>query len=340
MAMKEFQPGSVLFESGQTLDKIYLVVRGSVRASFPGGSYLLKNGDIAGLADINFRETFLRYEAVEKTTVVEYVYEPGNLSGFVGTNKDTVKYLFTSLFHQLGELSGHYTLIKNEFASLKDYLSECYEDYKACCEKIALSPGELAGFDDAVNVDFEEVLPDWITGYYNSLREIVMGSDVTTPDPDFLIGLITKSGRDLREMVSLSGEIESNKSDIHNLLMNESAMDLFELYQSLYVKGVKKLGIDDPSVGKIYRLMNDLLMQIETEGIDKEPFFEARKAQYEGALKLANELASSMGEKEETHGKEQLEQIADSLKKIVEYSGVDEETAKSFVDSVNAYKNT
>ncbi|MCR4788588.1 MAG: cyclic nucleotide-binding domain-containing protein, partial [Lachnospiraceae bacterium] len=46
------------------------------------------------------------------------------------------------------------------------------------------------------------------------------------------------------------------------------------------------------------------------------------------------------GEKEETHGKEQLEQIADSLKKIVEYSGVDEETAKSFVDSVNAYKNT
>ncbi|MCR4989627.1 MAG: hypothetical protein K6A38_02025 [Lachnospiraceae bacterium] len=340
MAMKEFAKDAVIFEAGQALDRLYLIVRGSVRVTFPGGSYLLKNGDIVGLADINFKETFLKYEAADKTTVVEYAYEPGKVSELLTGNKDAVKYFLASLFHQLDELSSHYKLTRNEYTSLKEYLTGCYEDYKECCKKVSISAGELNGYEELEERNPEEFLPGWITGYYSRLSEIVMGADNSNPDPDFLTGLITKSGRDLREMVSIGDEIEAVKADIHVLLMNEGKTDLFEMYQSLYVKAVKKLGVDDPAVGQIYRQLNDLLLQIETEGLDKEPLYEKRKAQFEEAVKQANELAMNREGNEEQFGKEQLEKIKDSLVTIIKYSEIEEEKGQAFVKSVTEYKNT
>ena len=129
MAMKEIAPGTVIYESGQAYDKLLLIARGSVRVSFPGGSFLLKNGDIVCLADINSYRTSLKYEAVEKTTVMEYPYESGRISELINANKDAVKYFLSSLFHQIDELSGHYKLVKNEYSNLKDYLGSCYDDY-------------------------------------------------------------------------------------------------------------------------------------------------------------------------------------------------------------------
>ncbi len=340
MAMKEIAPGTVIYESGQVYDKLLLIVRGSVRASFPSGNFLLKNGDIVCLADINSYRTSLKYETVEKTTVMEYPYECGKISELINAHKDAVKYFLTSLFHQLDELSGHYKLAKNEYTSLKNYLDECYGDYLGCCEKISISSGELTGYEDLENADLEELLPDWITGYYSDLSELVTNSSLISPSPEFLIGLITKSGKDLRELVSSSAGIESAKSEYRNLLMNESRVDLFELYQSLYLKAIRKMGPDDETVGRIYRLMNDLQLQIETEGINKEIFFESRKAQHEEAMRQANEIARNRDELEEEHGKEQLERVADSLGKILSCADISEELTKSFTEHVNAYKHT
>lgn len=340
MAMKEIASGTVIYESGQAYDKLLLIARGCVRVSFPGGSFLLKNGDIVCLADINSYRTSLKYETVEKTTVMEYPYESGRISELINANKDAVKYFLSSLFHQIDELSGHYKLVKNEYASLKDYLNSCYDDYKDCCERISISAGELTGYEELQNSGLEELLPDWITGYYATLRELVISSPSAAPTPEFLIGLMTKSGKDLRELVSSSNEIETAKSEYRALLMNESKMDLFELFQSLYLKAIRKMGPEDETVGRIFRLMNDLLLQIETEGINKEAFFETRKAQYDEAMRQANEIARNRDELEEEHGKEQLEKVSDSLGKILSCADVSEELAKSFTDHVNAYKHT
>lgn len=340
MGLKAFNEGTVIYDEAQEITKLYLIANGTVKASFDGGSFILKKGDIVGLADLNFKETFLKYEVVEKLQAMEYNYTPGSLNDLLVNNKDATRYFIISLFHQLEELSGHYKLLKNEFNSLKDYLVSCYEDYMMICKKLSISPSELSEYEEISSYAYDELLPDWITGYYNSLQNIVLSSEAAAKDADFITGLITKSGRDLREMVSLSGELETSKSDMLSLLMNENSVDLFEMYISLYMKAVKKLGLDDATVGQIYRQINDLLLQAETQGINEEPFFATRKNQYEGAMKLAAELAANQEEAADEHGAEQLELVANSLTTILQYACVDEELAAAFANNVKAYKHT
>ena len=340
MGMKEIANGVTLYESGQSLEKLYLIGRGSVKVSFPGGSFVLKNGDIVGLSDINFKETFLKYETLEKCTVMEYPLNNRAVHELLSSNRDATKYFLQSLFHQISEFAGIYKLLKNEFSSLKDYLETAYTDYGELSKKLSLSPAELTEYENVMGLDLEDFLPDWITGYYSSLKDMVLTSKTAAADADFLTGLITKSGRDIREMVSMCGEIEAGKADILSLIMNENCNDIFELYLNLYPKAVKKLGLDDPYVGQIYRRLNGILLQAKTEGLDEEIFYMKRKATFNEVLETAKRLGAEKEDEDEIHSKEQAADLKDSLIKILEYGDLDEEMKKSFIGHVKAYKNT
>ncbi len=339
MGMKEISAGTVIYETEQKIDTLYLVVKGLIKASFPGGEYFLKNGDIVGLADLSSKDTLLKYEAIEKTSVVTYEFD-GSVSDFLGKNKDVTKYFLASLFSQLESISGQYLLVKNEYQCLKDYLITCNEDYKMFCDKISLSPSELENYDEVTQFSFEDVLPEWVTGYYAILQEIVKQSELGNTNCDFITGLMVKSSRDIREMISLSGEIESYEADILNLLMNENSLDMFEMYVSLYTKAVKKLGMDDRAIGQIYRAMEDILMQAETRGISEESFFDRRKSEYKKVLENAEQIAQNHKENEEIYGSNQTESLNDSLNTILNYAEPDEEIKKAFYEHVTEYKKT
>ena len=49
---KEIQKGAVICQNGQTADSIHMIIKGTVRAIYPGGEYLLEKGDVIGLFDI------------------------------------------------------------------------------------------------------------------------------------------------------------------------------------------------------------------------------------------------------------------------------------------------
>lgn len=340
MGLVGIEAGTIIYNTGDTTDKLILIMKGSVRVSFIGGSYTIKNGDFIGIADLGHRHAVMAYEALEKCQVVEYPFSQGQLSSFLSTNKDTHKFFLTSLFRQLNEISSLYRLLKNEYESIKTYLSSSYDDYLSFCEDLSTSPGELAQYDEIINFNFEEILPDWVTGYYSVLEDIVTGSGNGAFDTSFLTGLLLKSANDITQMVTACSEVESIKSDLMSLLVNESGMDLLELFLSLYMKGAKKTGIDNPVMGKIQRTINDIMMQAETQGIDKEEFYSKRQDDYERVIIEAEEISKRRDKNMESHGEEQFAKVSESLKTILEYAEVDEELEKSFFDNVAVYKKT
>ena len=55
---KEIQKGTVICQSGQPADSIHMIIKGTVRAIYQGGEYLLEKGDVIGLFDI-YRENYI-----------------------------------------------------------------------------------------------------------------------------------------------------------------------------------------------------------------------------------------------------------------------------------------
>lgn len=52
MAVKEFPAGTQLIQSEQNLTALHVVAKGSVCASYPGGTFYLKKGDVIGVCEI------------------------------------------------------------------------------------------------------------------------------------------------------------------------------------------------------------------------------------------------------------------------------------------------
>ena len=49
MAVKEFPAGTHLIQSEQNLTALHVIAKGSVCASYPGGTFYLKKGDVIGV---------------------------------------------------------------------------------------------------------------------------------------------------------------------------------------------------------------------------------------------------------------------------------------------------
>ena len=72
MGMREILKGTVIYESGQKLNGLMMIMRGTAVVSFEGGSYELHSGDVIGLPDLIHKEANFRYVAKENLAVVDY----------------------------------------------------------------------------------------------------------------------------------------------------------------------------------------------------------------------------------------------------------------------------
>ncbi len=173
MVMKEIAQGKVLYECGQKIDTLYMIMRGTVSANYPGGRHLLRNGDVVGLCEASFEGAYMKYCAEEKVTALAYPYKSGELAKLFQSSNDAVRYFQSSFFRQFNEVIGHYKLLKIESASLYDYIVGTYEDYLTLCEKYHVSSGQPAEYEELSRLSFEEDVPEWLSGYYATLEQMI-----------------------------------------------------------------------------------------------------------------------------------------------------------------------
>ena len=340
MNMKNIASGKKIIKAGEHITNFTIIVKGAVKASYNGGSFVLRNGDIVGLSDLGHRHAVLSYETIEDTSVLEYPYEHGQLVEFINNNPDIHKFLTASLFRQVNFIADQYVFLKNEYDLLKEYLVSQYEEYVQLCEELSISPQELAEYEEVINTEWEDLLPDWITGYYRSFDQVISSSKEKFDNNDFLIGLLVKSGQDITSMVNSCNDIESNKLYITYLFLNRNKMDLFEIYLALYIKAAKKLGANDDVVGQIYRNLNDILMQVETQGSVEPELLDKRNKEFAEAAQRAAEDTNNLEAQADSLGEEQIENVRDSLKKILGYADLNKDLVKSFTEHVETYKGT
>ena len=337
MALKEILPGTRFEDLSK---KIYFVMKGSFKGTFPGGSFVIKNQEIIGLLNLNLDDSPIVYEALEKSQVIEYDYTEYSISEFIDNHNDIRKFIVRSIFKQVNTIISQYKLLYNEYESIKSYIDGTYDDYVYHCEKTGISPTEIASYDELMGYEFEEALPSWMVNYYISLEDIIASSDVNNMDSDFLTGILCKSTNDISLILNTCSEVIDNKNDILTLLINENENDILEIYLNLYLKAVKKFGLDNDITGSIYREINDIIMQSSAQDMDSNPFFKDRINTANDTFKKAAEIGKDRKELSDAVGAELYEKVTDSLGQILSYAKVDSGLSDSFKEHIETYKKT
>ena len=339
MGMREILKGTVIYENGQKLNGLMMIMRGTAEVVFDGGFYELHNGDVIGLPDLIHKETNFRYVAKENLAVVDYPSRVPELQKFFKEHGEAVHYFQSSLFRQLNELLLRYKEVQTTCDMMQDYLTGSYENYMRICENNHISPGELERYEELSDIPQEEKIPNWISGYYSTMEQMLSVWDKNKTDMNFVVGFMSKTCDDMNQMAGLYGRMKNHIQEICELLMNESSLDLLELYLSLYEKIVKKNGLKDVSVMLVKKMLTGTLSQLEKQGYAQKEFFAARKADCESRMAQIGELVKQQAEAAAQLDEDIVGKIKNSLDQILQYAECEADFAAEYRERVEAYKH-
>ncbi|MCM1038004.1 MAG: cyclic nucleotide-binding domain-containing protein [Ruminococcus sp.] len=329
MAVKEYTAGSLLIQSEQALTALYVIAKGSVRATYPGGEFYLQKGDVIGVCELFYDSYFITYHAVEDTALASYSCTNGNLIELLRTKSDLSNLIVSSLFRQLQDILDQYELMRFDSDNFYQYLMKSYSEYCRFTAKHGLATRVLPGLEDISEMVLEEDVPDWLHQYYGQLQRIMKSISAKAQIADFVLGMLLKASQDVYDIMSVCRELYDYKAEISSLLMNENRLDFFELYTStLY-----KIGVHSEDSTAITAALGTMMIQLESQvSIDRD-MYKDRVKEYKEKL----ESLSQMSDSDAASTTEEVPDLTDSLHTILLYAACDEETNESFKTNIEKY---
>lgn len=328
MAVKEFPAGTRLIQSEQNLTALHVIAKGSVCASYPGGTFYLKKGDVIGVCEIFFGSHFITYETEETTGIASYPCTSAQLSLLMSRSVDLANMIVSSLFRQFREIYDQYELMRFDCDNIYHFLMDHYEEYKSFCVKHGITPRALPDMEDLAPLTLEEDLDSWLDVYYEQLTTMVTEKSSKFHKPDFLAGVVLKADQDIHRIISICRVFYDYKADIASLLMNENRLDFFDLYASL----LYKIGSNDPDSTKVSAAISTIMIQLEDlPSIDRE-MYQQRAAEYRTKLENLGEAVER-----ETTTVDDVPDVENSMNTILTYAEVSGETATAFREAVQKF---
>lgn len=328
MAVKEFPAGTQLIQSEQNLTALHVIAKGSVCASYPGGTFYLKKGDVIGVCEIFFGSHFISYETEEPTGIASYPCTAAQLPLLMQKSVDLANMIVSSLFRQFREIYDLYELTSFDSENIYHFLMDRYEEYKSFCVKHNITPRALPDMDDLAPLTLEEDLEGWLDGYYQQLTAIVTEKSSKFHNTDFLAGIVLKADQDIHRIISVCRIFYDYKAEIASLLMNENRLDLFDLYTGLLYK-IDSTHADSTT---LIAAISTMMIQLEDlPSIDKE-MYQQRIAEYRAKLETLGERSE-----EETTTVDDVPDVEHSMDTILNYAEISGETATAFREAVKKF---
>ncbi len=328
MAVKEFPAGTQLIQSEQNLTALHVIAKGSVCATYPGGTFYLKKGDVIGVCEIFYGSHFISYETEELSGIASYPCTAAQLSTLMQKSVDLSNMIVSSLFRQFREIYDQYELMSFDSENIYHFLMDRYEEYKSFCVKHGFTPRALPDMEDLTPLVLEEDLERWMEGYYEQLTTMVTEKSSKFHSTDFLAGVVMKADQDIHRIVSICRIFYDYKAEIASLLMNENQLDFFDLYTSL----LYKIGAHDEDSTPLSAAISTIMIQLEDlPSIDRD-MYQQRVASYRKRLETLGD-----GTGEDTAAADDVPDVENSMNTILTYAEVDAETAAAFREALNKF---
>ena len=335
MASKELNPGTVIVTSGQVLNAVHLITQGSVRASFPGGEIILKKGDIIGLCDIAYDSHFFTYTVADTATLLSFPLKTaGSLKEIISGNTEVSRMFYTSMINQVLAILVQYARLKESCSEIYRLSLEYYDKYINTCNSNGIISRSLPQFESFAPLSLEDDLEPWLLGYYASYREFPAEINQLLPGfPAYIIGALNRSSIDIHSAFSVMEDMNDYYTEKMSVFMQENGIDMFDMYTGL----LYRLGPDSPDGTAVKENIDQIIEYIKTHpGIDTDLVYE-RVSAYRTKLQGLSTVTAEESETEEV-SPQAVKELANSLDVILDYSGVNEETANSFRKCIMQYK--
>lgn len=335
MAGITLEKGKLIYEYGQPMTALHLITGGMVQVSYPGGTYTLTKGDVAGVCEIASEVHFLSYKTLEDTSILTYpMNHLDSLDDLLQKHPDVARLFLLSLFKQISILQNRCSISETNCNNLYHMLLEDYEKYNALCARYRVPPRVLERLDELTAYLNDEEPDLWLNGYYIGLSHIYAMDNYKylVQEPAVSLGMLRKGSLDFRKSYQVLDEQFRYMQQISEFYFNETGNDLFDFYTSLYYK----LGTNSDDTADVVERIDRMVKQSKDITVLNGPQFTNRVRSYQN--NIAKLSATNTTKKSTDADASILSELTGSLNTILDFAGTDLDLAASFRQHVNTYR--
>lgn len=353
----KIERGDVIFHKGQKIDKIALLVKGSMMVIDEYMQVPLKVGDIIGLMDMGSDKYLFDYVAIDTSMVCVFEFNSIDDYSVIGTAiKDYRNYAIRSVCNQMDNILNIYETLDGVAHKLYENIKEYYEKYKKLCSDYGKNATISAAIETLQMYDDSDRINEKPIRYFQSLSDMPVNNVKTFfGEDDDITGYHVYMAA---ELAKKAADVCRNRYkfciDKFELMFGKGPDNIFAMYS--------KLAIDVMGAGgNISGIMKELdtivefiheykEMKEETLGLEFGSDFSRINDIYK-AIQSKQKTGEGVSDKQDnTETEEQLSDFSEaqvneaveatsgSLKKILNYSGISSEKAASFEKYLAAYK--
>lgn len=334
--MTSYTQNQTIVQAGNPFTCFHIITEGSVAAIYDSSetakSFTLKKGDVIGIFDFGFKEYSFTYKALESTNILTYSLKDfTQLGKLLEEHKELSHFLILSMVQSISKVINYYESLSVQQDKIYQYIVTAFSNYQKLCTMLNLPVKSLSNKDLLEPFTLEQEEPAfWLESFYQSLKTPILEKNPIFSNPALVVGLLARSADDIHKILYCCEDISEYLRDISQLLLNETSLDLFDLYTDLLFRGKnaqKDTSVLEERIQKMIAILNG------HNFIDKS-LVTNRIQEYEKELKRDHSYDSSL----EESLPQVTQKLSRSMETILDYADTMAVTHDEFVKYINLYK--
>lgn len=334
--MTSYTKNQTIIQAGDPFVCFHIITEGSVAAIYDSSenpkSFTLKKGDVIGIFDFSFKEYSFTYKALESTSIITYsLTDFSHLEKLLEEHKELSHFLVLSMVQSVSKVINYYHALSSQQDKIYQYIVTASSNYQKLCKMLDLPMKSLANKDQLQPLTPGQEEPAfWLEAFYQSLKAPILEKNPIFSNPALIVGLLARSVGDIHKILYCCEDIASYLRDISQLLVNETSLDLFDLYTDLLfrAKSVKK------ETSALEERINKMVSILGGHSFIDKTLVNSRIQEYEHELKRDHSYDTALEE-----SLPQVEQkLSHSMDTILDYADTMEVTRGEFIKYIDLYK--
>ena len=335
--MNSYLKNQTIIQSGEPFVCFYIIADGTVIATHDSSenceAFILQKGDVIGIFDLGFKEHSFSYTADSKVVAIPYTLTSySHLASLLSKEKELGFFLSTSMTQCALKVLNYYRQLTSQQGKLFQYLTMAADHYQKLGSHLGLPMKSVPNKDKLQPFSSQQEEPAfWTEAYYQSVKVSLGNKNPLFSNPAFVTGFLSRSVEDIHNIIYFSETIAEYLSDIGHILLNDSSLDLFDLYTDMMfrAKASKK------STSALDEYIKKMISIIQSPAFSNQELAAARIQDYENELKRDHsyQLPDTGEDLSEIERK-----LSDSCNLILDYAETVEDNKKEFLKYLSLYK--
>lgn len=339
-----------IFEEGDEVTEVGLIVKGRVRVQTEGVSLVLGSGNFLGLCDLPDKQHKVTYVADMNSVVYSFPSSDLNstVQALIKANKDYAPLMVSTLSKYIRELFKILTELDSKAGSVSRFLKKAYQTYQEIGRQTGARTNTLRKIEDLAEWEEKSTAGLKKAEYYCACAEL--SSEIQKA---YFGASVVISITHILEQVELVRGIQKKCREVAEYLQR-LAQPLILDNQSLYGSILQQASFIQRAGGNISdatSLFDDVIDTINSleniladrAGINLEVDHEFMEEAY---FELLNGTGASAGGTTDADGEPGMEgetfvdigELSGALEQILDYSEIEEEQAQKLRDDIDAFE--